>query len=203
MLYAKFLLLAAASVLFATSAFAKETVVFIRHGEKPKEGLGQLDCQGLNRALKLPAALAKAFYPDAASPKPVAIFAPNPSEQKTDKGEDYDYIRPLATIEPTAIALGMPVDVQIGFDDAKSLRKAVEDKGYRDALVLVAWEHTVIPEVARKLIKDGGGDPGQVPDWDGKDFDGIYVVTIDWENETASFERKTEGLDGQPKGCPN
>jgi hypothetical protein len=197
------LLLATAGVLFATGAHPKETIVFLRHAEKPKAGLGQLDCQGLNRAMKLPAVLARTFYPGAASPKPAAIFAPNPAVQKKDKGDDYDYVRPLATIEPTAISLGLPVDVQIGFDDDKSLRKALEKKDYRDALILVAWEHSVIPDVARKLLKDGGGEPNRVPDWDKHDFDGMYVVTIDWDNETAEFERKTEGLDGQAQSCPD
>lgn len=30
-----------------------QTLVFLRHAEKPGEGLGQLNCQGLNRALDL------------------------------------------------------------------------------------------------------------------------------------------------------
>ena len=35
----------------AEAADAKvETIVFIRHAEKPEAGLGQLDCRGLNRA---------------------------------------------------------------------------------------------------------------------------------------------------------
>ena len=71
--------------------------MLVRHGEKPDKGLGQLDCQGLNRALALPAVIAKIFG------KPSAIFAPDPSQQKEDDGVSYDYVRPLATIEPTAI----------------------------------------------------------------------------------------------------
>ncbi|ABU43618.1 hypothetical protein AR158_C072L [Paramecium bursaria Chlorella virus AR158] len=31
-----------------------KTIVFVRHGEKPYLGLGQLDCKGLNRSLALP-----------------------------------------------------------------------------------------------------------------------------------------------------
>jgi hypothetical protein len=31
-----------------------ETIVLLRHGEKPEGGLGQLNCQGLNRALVAP-----------------------------------------------------------------------------------------------------------------------------------------------------
>ena len=85
---------------------ATATIVFVRHGEKPERGLGQLSCQGLNRALALPAVIAKYFD------RVDAIFAPNPSHPKEDAGELYDYIRPLATIEPTAIWFGLPVDVQ-------------------------------------------------------------------------------------------
>ena len=84
---------------------ATATIVFVRHGEKPERGLGQLSCQGLNRALALPAVIAKYFD------RVDAIFAPNPSHPKEDAGELYDYIRPLATIEPTAIWFGLPVDV--------------------------------------------------------------------------------------------
>ena len=78
--------------------------VLVRHGEKPDKGLGQLDCQGLNRALALPPVIAKTFG------RPSAIFAPDPSRQKQDDGVSYDYVRPLATIEPTAIFFGLPVN---------------------------------------------------------------------------------------------
>jgi hypothetical protein len=88
----------------AWSDDAVETIVLVRHGEKPDKGLGQLDCQGLNRALALPPVIAKTFG------RPSAIFAPDPSRQKQDDGVSYDYVRPLATIEPTAIFFGLPVN---------------------------------------------------------------------------------------------
>jgi hypothetical protein len=37
---------------------AAETIVFVRHGEKPQDGFGQLNCQGLNRALALASGIA-------------------------------------------------------------------------------------------------------------------------------------------------
>ena len=55
---------------------AVQTIVFIRHGEKPDGGFGQLTCQGLNRALALAPTIARSFG------KPDAIFAPNPSHPK-------------------------------------------------------------------------------------------------------------------------
>jgi hypothetical protein len=67
-----------------------ETLVFVRHGEKPKPGLGLLTCKGLNRALKLPQFFADNFA------KPDYIFAPDPSVKVTEihgDGQRYDYVR--------------------------------------------------------------------------------------------------------------
>jgi hypothetical protein len=175
-----------------------ETIVMVRHGEKPAAGLGQLNCQGLNRALALPVVLEKQFG------KPAAIFAPNPSEQKSDDGKMYDYIRPLATIEPAAIAWGMPVNAGIGQSKTDELNKAITAPKYRDAYVLVGWEHTMATRAASALMKQFGGDPATVPDWKGNDFDSIYIVRIDRVGPVtkARFQLAKEGLDGQPATCP-
>jgi hypothetical protein len=177
---------------------AVETIVFIRHGEKPKGGLGQLTCQGLNRALALPAVIARMFG------KPDALFASNPSIQKRDEGKPYYYIRPLATIEPTAIAFGLPVDVSIGAFDTDGLRSALENPAYRAKLILVAWEHHEIETIVRTLLISHGGDASAVPTWESDDFDSIYLVRISWSEDavTATFERTRENLDGQPAKCP-
>ena len=68
-----------------------ETLVCFRHGEKPRGGLGQLTCRGLNRALALPNVLLSRYG------KPQFVFAPNPAE-KVDSKDGYYYVRPLATI---------------------------------------------------------------------------------------------------------
>jgi hypothetical protein len=182
----------------AAAAFAEpagERIVFVRHGEKPRDGLGQLNCRGLNRALALPAFIAAQFG------KPEAIFAPNPADQKKDDGKLYDYVRPLVTIEPTAITFGLPVHADIGFADVAGLRKALEAPEYRDALVVVAWEHRLIDVVVRDLLAAHGGDPKLPPTWAEDDFDSVDVVTIDASGH-ASFGRLREGLDGQPETCP-
>jgi hypothetical protein len=95
----------------ARSDNAVETIALIRHGEKPHQGLGQLNCQGLNRALALPQIIARRFG------KPDFIFTPNPSDRKMDAGVAYDYVRPLATVEPTAISFGLPVDASLRISD--------------------------------------------------------------------------------------
>jgi hypothetical protein len=177
---------------------AVETIVMVRHGEKPPQGLGQLDCQGLNRALALPAVI------DAMFGKPAAIFAPNPSIQKIDQGVAYDYIRPLATIEPTAIAFGLPVDASIGLTDIATLKAHLADPKFQNAFVLVGWEHVQIVQLARALMSDFGGDSASVPQWKGSDFDGMYVVRVTRSagKTSAAFERREEGLAGQSTTCP-
>ena len=178
---------------------AVETIVFIRHGEKPEGGFGQLNCQGLNRALALAPIIAKSFG------RPDAIFAPNPSRPKEDAGRLYDYVRPLATIEPTAIWFGLPVDVSLDFQDKEGLQAALESRRLpeHNVFVFVAWEHRQIAPIVRALLAAHGADAEmvkKVQDWDRKDFDSMYVVTI---SETkATFDQKHEGLDGQPDGCP-
>lgn len=179
---------------------AVATIVFIRHGEKPDAGLGQLDCQGLNRALALPRVIAKSFG------RPDMIFAPDPSGAKEDAGKLYDYVRPLATVEPTAISFGLPVNASIGFSDSAGLQAALEKalSLHRARLILVAWEHKVVVTVIKGLLAAHGGDPAAVPQWSGDDFDSMYVVTISppGDGNKAAFTLKHEGLDGLPKTCP-
>jgi hypothetical protein len=98
-----------------------ETIVFVRHGEKPLAGLGQLTCQGLNRALALPNELITKFG------KPNNIYAPNPTGKVDGPANNFDYVRPLATIEPTAIRLEMPVNCDFRFDNIEALEKRVAE----------------------------------------------------------------------------
>ena len=87
----------------SADARADQTIVFFRHGEKPSGGYGQLTCQGLNRALALPGVLAAGFG------RPNYLYAPDPTVKVPDAAGSFYYVRPLATIEPTAIRFGMPV----------------------------------------------------------------------------------------------
>ena len=186
-------------VLAAPAGFAaqgQETLVFVRHGEKPAQEIGQLDCQGLNRALALPDALARFGRPD-------AIFAPDPSVTIGDgDGPRYDYFRPLTTILPTAIRLGMPIDIRFGYADTASLQQALLDPKYQDATVFVAWEHKKLVDVVKAIVKARGGDPGLVPKWPGDDFDSIFVVTIGPDGTPVGFRHEQEGITGLSDACP-
>jgi hypothetical protein len=177
-----------------------ETLVFVRHGEKPAKGYGQLDCQGLNRALALPAVIAAKFG------KPDAVYAPNPSMQKKDEGVRYDYVRPLATIEPTAIQFALPVDTTYGYSQIDALEHELVNPKHRGKLIVTAWEHHEIEDLVRNVIDRYGDKRQQVPAWHSDDFDSIYVVKLEWNGQgdapRATFVVDREGLNGRAQDCP-
>ena len=153
-----------------------ETIVMVRHGEKPKpEARGQLNCRGLNRALALPSVLARFG-------KPAAIFAADPSKE-TSEGDPlpfatkYSYVRPLATIEPYAIAQGMPVNSEIAATDIKGLQKELLKPDFANSLVVVAWEHIEARRFAEEMLKSFG-QKDIVPRWLNSDYETIYIFRI-------------------------
>ncbi len=190
---ALFLSLMSASIYAADTA---ETIVFLRHGEKPSANLGQLNCQGLNRSLALAHVLSNQFG------SPDFIFAPNPNgaiDRKTD------YVRPLATIEPTAIQLNKPVNTSFAFNADQLLADELLAPAYHHSLIFVAWEHKFIPNIARLIMLHFKLDPKQIPDWDAHDFDSLYVINIKWHDDTATsvnFIHDQENLNNQKITCP-
>lgn len=193
------LLAALAFTLPISAAYADQTIVFLRHGEKPPLGLGQLDCQGLNRALALPQVLQAKFG------TPTAIYAPDPGMTANDKGVEYNYVRPLATIEPTAIRLGLPVNTAFGLTQIKQLEHDLLKPAYSSATIYVAWEHNLAQQAVQQLIAAAGGHAQQVPHWADDDYDALYVLRVKWQNGkpvSVSFEKETEGLNHQSAKCP-
>jgi hypothetical protein len=174
-----------------------ETMVFFRHGEKPSGGYGQLTCQGLQRALALHATLTRQFG------TPQYLFAPNPVPKVNDSAGSFYYVRPLATIEPTAIRLGMPVNAQYGHTDITGLQTELLSTTYASATVFISWEHIKLQQLVQNLMNQYGGGY-LVPTWAGTDYDSIYVVrlTRDGAVTTATFEHHYEGLNGMPTTCP-
>lgn len=181
------LVLALAAVCGIYRLSAQETIIAIRHAEKPAAGLGQLTCKGLNRALALPGVLIPRFG------RPDAIYAPDPAVQVSDRSNtEYSYVRPLITIEPTAIRLGMPVDAQIGFNDIAKLQAELTAPTYANARIFVAWEHGFLNRFAQKMLASYGQDPSKVPDWPNSDYDRIYIFTIRHEGGKASLQFRIE-----------
>jgi hypothetical protein len=191
---------AALLALFATSRAlpaqspGTETIVMVRHGEKPPEkARGQLDCQGLNRALALPSVLARYG-------KPAAIFAADPSKPVADDAEPnvtrHSYVRPLATIEPYAIAQGMPVNAEIAATDIKGLQKELTKPEFSNDLIVVAWEHLAARRFAEEMLKSFG-QKDIVPRWLNSDYETIYIFRITTgpdKKRTLAFSVEHEDL---------
>jgi hypothetical protein len=189
-------LFACGSMLTTPLSRADTTIVIVRHGEKPAQGLGQLSCQGLNRALGLPTVLLSRYG------NPVAIYAPNPAIKKIDKGISYAYIRPLATIEPLAIRVGLPVNLEWGMSDISPLAKQLMAQA--DGTLIVVWEHHYGEKLAKYLLSSFGGDPSEIPSWDDADFDSIFVIRATGSTQGkrhATFTREQENLNGLPIMC--
>jgi hypothetical protein len=146
-------------------------VVIVRHGEKPDSG-DQLTCQGQNRALKLPAVLVGKFG------KPDVAYVP-----ALGLGTSTSHARMFQTVAPLAIKYNLGINTKFDEGDAAGV---AADVMARTGTVLLVWEHSAIPDVARKL---GIADP---PKWKGKDFDSIWV--IDFTDGGASLTVDHEGL---------
>ncbi len=180
----------------ATQAHAQQTIVFFRHGEKPSSGLGQLTCQGLNRALALPSVLLPKFG------TPAFLYAPNPAVKISDPGGSFYYVRPLATIEPTAIRTGRSVNTKVGYNDIASLESLLINAAKANTTIFVAWEHAYLVKVVQSIMnKYGGGEV--VPAWISGDYDSLYVLRVTYGTRiTADFQKDREFLNGQPTACP-
>jgi hypothetical protein len=192
-------LLSTVLVLFVLvgEARAEQTIVFFRHGEKPSGGYGQLTCQGLNRALALPTVLIANYG------KPAYLYAPNPTVKVTDPAGSFYYIRPLATIEPTAIRLRLSVNVKYGYNEISRLQASLITPTKANATIFVAWEHAQLVKVVQSIMNAYGGG-AVVPAWTYGDYDSLYVVRVTYGSTSihARFERDREGLNGQPTSCP-
>ena len=181
----------------SVNANADSTIVILRHGEKPTLGLGQLSCQGLNRALALSKILLSRYG------NPIAIYAPNPAIKKDDKGVPYAYVRPLATIEPLAIRAGMPVSIDWELTDIEALATKLLER--EEGTQVVAWEHHWAEKLARQLFSSTGGNPDEVPRWLDDDFDSLFVIRLSRDSSgkrQVTFAHEQEGLVDLPAACP-
>jgi hypothetical protein len=184
-------------VVVASEANAEQTIVFFRHGEKPSGGYGQITCQGLNRALALPTVLSAKYG------TPTYLYAPSPAVKVPDPAGSFSYVRPLATIEPTAVRLGMPVNTKYGYSDIASLQAALITPTKDNSTTFVAWEHAQLVKIVQNIMNKYGGG-AVVPAWTSGDYDSLYVLRVDYVGSTitAQFHRDYELLNGQPTACP-
>jgi hypothetical protein len=208
--YVVLLALLAASALFLLLEYSKgraqpadgtQTLVFLRHAEKPAEGLGQLNCQGLNRAIDLATLLPEKFG------KANYVFAANPT-RNVEEGEldnSYSYLRPLMTINPSAIKLGLPVNISFSANDTSDLAEELLQDKYHNSVIYTAWSHGYLPELLNKVAGEAVGEKQIITDdWASSDYDSLYVLTLTWRNGKASLVSHSykQGLDNGSQVCP-
>jgi len=165
------LLLTIATVHCTFAQAGAKRIVIIRHGEKPDQG-DNLSCQGLNRALALPAVLYKKIG------LPSAIYVPS-----INTGKSTNVARMYQTIVPFAIKYNLKVSTKFEVDDATDLAAAI---GKQEGTVLVVWEH----KQAGKILQALG--IAQKEKWDDADYDGMWIVT--YSNGTPVLTKDTEGI---------
>ena len=178
-----------------------QTLVFLRHAEKPAGGLGQLNCQGLNRAMNLATVLPEKFG------KANFVFAANPTRniEEGEKDNSYSYIRPLMTISPSAIKLGLPVNIKFSANDTSALADELVENKYHNAIIYTAWSHGYLPELINKVASEASGEKHTITDdWSGSDYDTLYVLTLTWHNGKASLLSRNykQGLNHGEETCP-
>jgi hypothetical protein len=181
----------------AANARAEETIVFFRHGEKPSGGYGQITCQGLNRALALPDVLISKYG------TPDYLYAPNPAVKISDPAGSFFYVRPLATIEPTAIRAGRSVNTNYGYNNVTGLQSVLIKSTKANSTLFVAWEHLYLVKIVQSIMNAYGGGV-TVPAWQSGDYDSLYVVDVTYTT-TGTFARfhiEKEGLNGLSTTCP-
>ncbi|AZC56472.1 histidine phosphatase family protein [Pseudomonas chlororaphis] len=178
-----------------------QTLIFLRHAEKPAGGLGQLNCQGLNRAIDLASLLPEKFG------KANYVFAANPT-RNVEEGEldnSYSYIRPLMTISPSAIKLGLPVNIEFSANDTSALADELLHDRYHNSIIYTAWSHGYLPELINKVAREAVGEKRTITDdWASNDFDSLYVLTLTWHNGKATLDSRSykQGLDNGEESCP-
>jgi len=144
-------------------------VIIIRHAEKQKNG-NDLSARGFQRA----DALVGLFERDSDVLKfglPAAIYAMEPRNSGTS-GETS--LRAIETIQPLASALNLPIHSDyVKSDYAAMVQEIMTDPAYNGRMVLICWEHKVIPPMAEAF------GASQVPSSWGKGvYDRLWLLTF-------------------------
>ena len=177
----------------------EKTIVVIRHGEKNFPAHGGLSCKGLNRALALPKLLLKRYgnINGIYAPKPIFIHDINDDDYKSW------YLRPIITIDPLAIQLNKPVEINFNFNTTYGNESlATKLNNNPPGVYVVSWEHDHIPILIHYIMKHYKQNI-DIQNWNNLDFDRIYVIRI-FKNGKVSLNVEKENLNWKLTNvCPN
>jgi len=159
--------------------------LIIRHAEKPANGDG-LSPEGFQRAKDL----VPFFFRNPAVTRfgaPAAIYAMAPKGQGGS-------IRAIQTVTPLAAALHMAIDTRYTRDQIRNVvQEVMSYPGFDGRMVLICWEHTVIPQLAAEF---GASEAPQV--WDDNDFSSVWELDFVGNAMKAFFSYSEGVLPGDP-----
>jgi broad specificity phosphatase PhoE len=152
---------------------ANNTVLIVRHAEKPESGTG-LTPLGEARA-RLYAKYFEPFQEDGLSIPVDCLYAGADSKNS---------IRPRLTLEPLSKATGLPLHLNVGTKESAALVLELKTEAH-GRYPLVAWRHGEIPAL---LTAFGASPEKLLPNgrWPDDVFDWVIVLTIGPDGQLAS-----------------
>ena len=185
-----------------------ETLYFIRHANAHPSIVfsdGNFVAAGQWRALDLGYAISVAL---AGKPQPSHVYSLDPAQVTPNAGltaagpTSFSHNTLALTAEPYAIATNLPYSLVSTFllTDKNGPQEAskyfFQDGQFTDKTILVAWEHTNIPQILSALLAGYGSVSSHPPlAWDAYDYDSIWTVTIDGSGNLSANNNLCEGID--------
>jgi hypothetical protein len=176
------------------SALKNAVILIIRHAEKPESG-NTLSPAGEAHAQAY-ANYFKSYSIDGQPHRPDRLFAARDSSTSD---------RPRLTLEPTAQALGLPIDSRFDDNQFRELAQQVQSSS-QGANILICWHHGNIPNLLQAL----GADPGKLlpkAKWPEEVFNWVMQLRYDENGQLLDSTRITENLTpadaAQPKPEPD
>lgn len=165
----------------AQNYLANNTVLIVRHAEKPAEGAG-LTPMGEARA-QLYAKYFRPFQEEGLSISVDCLYAGADSKNS---------IRPRLTLEPLSKATGLPLHLNVGTKDPEALVHELKTEAHGQN-PLIAWRHGEIPAL---LTAFGVAPEKVIPNgkWPDDIFDWVIVITTGPDGQPVSAKLIHEHL---------
>ena len=90
------------------------------------------------------------------------------------------------------------MNTTFGYTKIKGLEDELNKTNYQNATIFIAWEHGLLDDFAKNMVKDNGEDSKEVPSWGDDEYDMIFVFKVTRESgqKRFSFVVDHEGLNG-------
>jgi hypothetical protein len=165
----------------ARNYLANNTVLIIRHSEKPDTGTG-LNAAGEVRA-RLYTKYFQPFQEQGFSIQVDSLYAGADSKNS---------LRPRLTLEPLSKSSGMPLHSNIGTKDSELLVQELKTEAHGQH-PLIAWRHSEIPTLLRAF----GASPDKLlpnGQWPDDVFDWVVVLNIGPDGQVTSAKLVHQSL---------